>query len=283
MKKNFFILTSILFFQLIISMAYAFDLDETVDDELRKNYANSKPISALEKNIQADDNGNEDLPELPKIIQQKPNLDKPAQKTSIPKQIITANSVIKYKKNTTFDVISESVISDKLPKGTKVKFITPKAVYKKKYSLPAQTIFWGEIIDSHPPQITCNGGLVSIKLYSMTVGNQTYLIDGFITRANDKIIFLNKIKGDRTYLKTMWQKGNWGRNIFNKMMTLTINLGGETSTLILSPFPFAYGTICLGLNTLTSPISAFFTKGGNVYIPAGENFRIKLENNVYEY
>ena len=62
-------------------MAYAFDLDETVDDELRKNYANSKPISALEKNIQADDNGNEDLPELPKIIQQKPNLDKPVQKT----------------------------------------------------------------------------------------------------------------------------------------------------------------------------------------------------------
>ena len=64
------------------------------------------------------------------------------------------------------------------------------------------------------------------------------------------------------------------------MLNLTINLGGEGSTLILSPFPVAYGTICLGLNAITSPITAFFSKGGHVSIPANSNFRIKFEDEV---
>ena len=65
------------------------------------------------------------------------------------------------------------------------------------------------------------------------------------------------------------------------MMTMTISLGGEGSTVLLSPFPFAYGTICLGLNTLTSPITAFFSKGGHVSIPAGSRFRIKLLDDAF--
>jgi hypothetical protein len=98
--------------------------------------------------------------------------------------------------------------------------------------------------------------------------------------ANDKKVFLNNIKGERTYLKTMWKKGNWGRTLLNKMMTLTISLGGTGSTFILSPFPLAYGTICLGANAITSPVSAFFSKGGKVSIPTGSPFRIKLNEDV---
>ena len=79
----------------------------------------------------------------------------------------------------------------------------------------------------------------------------------------------------------MWKKGNWGRTLFNKMMTLTVNLGAEGSTFILSPFPLAYGTICLGANAITSPISAFFSKGGKVSIPAGSKFRIKLLEDTF--
>ena len=89
------------------------------------------------------------------------------------------------------------------------------------------------------------------------------------------------IKGNRTYLKTMWKKGGWGRALFGRMMTLTVNLGGEGSTLLLSPFPLAYGTICLGVNTLTSPICAFFSKGGHVNIPAGSKFQIKLLDDAF--
>lgn len=115
----------------------------------------------------------------------------------------------------------------------------------------------------------------------MIYKGQTIPVNAYVTKAGSKNIFLNNIKGDRTYLKTMWKKGNWGRTIFNKMMTLTVNLGGEGSTLILSPFPFAYGTICLGLNTLTSPICAFFQKGGHVSIPAGSKFTIRLLDDTY--
>jgi hypothetical protein len=114
----------------------------------------------------------------------------------------------------------------------------------------------------------------------MIYKNQSIPIDAYVIRANDKKIFLNNIKGQRTFLKTMWQKGNWGRTLFNKMMTLTVNLGGTGSTFILSPFPLAYGTICLGANAITSPICAFFSKGGHISIPAGSNFKIKLNENV---
>ena len=94
--------------------------------------------------------------------------------------------------------------------------------------------------------------------------------------ADGKKIFLNNIKGDRTYLKTMWEKGNWGRTLFNKMLTMTVSLGASGSTIVLSPFPLAYGTICLGANTILSPVTAFFSKGGHVSIPAYSDFRIKL-------
>ena len=115
----------------------------------------------------------------------------------------------------------------------------------------------------------------------MIYKGQTVPVNAYITRANDKKIFLNNIKGERKYLKTMWQKGNWGRTLFNRMLTLTVNLGGEGSTLILSPFPLAYGTICLGANALTSPFCAFFSKGGHVSIPAGRAFKIKLLDDVF--
>jgi hypothetical protein len=106
--------------------------------------------------------------------------------------------------------------------------------------------------------------------------NQRVPIDAFITRANDKKIFLNNIKGERTYLKTMWKKGNWGRTMFSKMLTVSVGLSATGSTVVLTPFPFAYGTLCLGANTIISPITAFFSKGGHVSIPAGSAFRIKL-------
>ena len=114
----------------------------------------------------------------------------------------------------------------------------------------------------------------------MKYKGQTIPLNAYITRANDKKIFFNNIKGERTFLKTMWKKGDWGRTLFNKMLNLTINLGATTSTLVLSPFPLTYGTICLGANAITSPITAFFSKGGNVSIPANSNFRIKLLDDI---
>lgn len=244
--------------------AFAFDLDETVDDEIRKNYGTQE----------------ENLPALPAITKHLETT-KTQEVTPPITYPVYKGGNIKIKKGTSINVASNSAISDWQHAGTGVKFKTKQPIYGKNYTIPASTIFNGEIIESHQPQITCNGGLVVIRIHSMIYKGQTVPVNAYITRANDKKIFLNNIKGERKYLKTMWQKGNWGRTLFNRMLTLTVNLGGEGSTLILSPFPLAYGTICLGANALTSPFCAFFSKGGHVSIPAGRAFKIKLLDDVF--
>ena len=280
-----------LLYTIFVNSGHAFDLDATVDDEIRKNYNPTQLIndvgtknSALNKNIKATSQkkvADPNLPELPRItdIQQTA---KPVYNTdTFPVATVKyTGGNIKVKSGTTFNVTNSTSISDWQREGTKIKFTTKANTFGKDYTIPAGTVFVGEIIDSHQPQITCNGGLIVIRVNSMYYKNQLIPITGYITRANDKKIFFNNIKGKRTYLKTTWEKGNWGRTLFNKMFNVSVGLGGESSTLILTPFPFAYGTICLGLNAITSPICAFFSKGEHITIPAGSDFRIKLLEEV---
>ncbi len=69
-----------------------------------------------------------------------------------------------------------------------------KQFMAKIIQFPASTIFNGEIIESHQPQITCNGGLVVIKVHSMIYKGQTLPVNAYITRANDKKSFLIILK-----------------------------------------------------------------------------------------
>ena len=295
MKKNVKSTLILIFLSMLIgNCGHAFDLDVTVDDEIRKSYDPTKLIqdsgiehSALHKNMQDDINNSQykeidpNLPALPSVTQSTKTSD--VKSTNIVPEIKTVpykGGSIRVKKGSSFDVVSITGVSDWQRRGTTVKFTTKKNIYGKGYTIPANTVFVGEIIEVHQPQITCNGGLVAMQINSMIYKNQVIPIQGYITRANDKKIFFNAIKGERTYLKTMWKKGNWGRTLFNKMMSLTVNLGATGSTIILSPFPLAYGSICLGMNALTSPICAFFSKGGHVSIPAGSAYKIKLSEDV---
>jgi len=263
----------LLIFLLITEQAHAFDLDMTVDDEIRKNYDSSK----LQQDMHVEDTL-PSLPDIPEINQSEPL---PAvHEVQVPQYNIMKGNV-KIPDGTSFDVVNSTKINDWLAKGNTIKFYNKNPIIKKKFTIPANTVFYGEIIEVHQPQITCNGGLVVIRIKSMNYKGQTIPIRAYVTRADEKMIFLNNIKGERTYLKTMWKKGNWGRTLFNRMMTMTINLGAEGSTILLSPFPLAYGTICLGMNALTSPITAFFSKGGHVSIPAGSRFRIKLLDDAF--
>ena len=260
-------------------MCHAFNLDETVDDDIRKNYNDSKLINDIKKH-------EEDLPALPNITRYPASAKQPDVKG-----VNTKPAVIKYKpysggnvkitKGTVFDVVNNSNISDYQSRGTRVKFTVKTPVHAKKYAIPAGTAFIGEIADSHQPQITCNGGLIVVRIYSMIYKGQNIPVEAYITKANGKHIFLNNIKGERKYLKTVWKNGGWGRALFNRMLNLTVNLGGDGSTIVLAPFPFLYGTLCVGLNTLVSPVTAFFKKGGHIAIPAGSNFRIKLSEDIY--
>ena len=284
MKKVIFLYLIIL---LSCQSCLAFDLDMTVDDDIRKNYNSGK----LQQDMHTEDT-HESLPTLPDISKYNESAKNETQQTvkeeinvpakepdyTVPKAL---SGNIKIRKGTVINVVNSTKVNDWLAKGNTIKFYTKEPLVKKKYTIPANTVFYGEIIETHQPQITCNGGLVVIRVKKMIYKGQTIPINAYITRANDKMIFLNNIKGNRTYLKTTYQKGNWGRTMFNKMMTMTINLGGDGSTILLSPFPFAYGTICIGLNTLTSPICAFFSKGGHVSIPTGSQFKIKLLEDTF--
>ncbi len=275
---------------------YAFDLDETVDDEIRKNYNDTKLVEDAGVNYIIEDdadtspeNIDDNLPDLPNITKtQKPQKQaeikstEPAPQVNLP-PISYMGGNIKIKKGSRFSVKNTTAISDWQTKGAAVNFKTQSQISTKNYTIPANTVFKGEIVESHQPQITCNGGLVAIKVYSMIYKGQTIPINAYVVRANDKKVFFNDIKGQRTYLKTMWKKGNWGRTLFNRMLNLTINLGSSNSTLILSPFPIAYGTICLGANAIVSPITAFFSKGSHVSIPAGSKFILKLNDDTFIY
>lgn len=279
-----------LLYTFAICQGHAFDLDATVDDEIRKNYNPTQLIqdvgiknNALEKNLKEANSKKSidtNLPALPNISQPNSKPDYTVVEDIPTPTVKYMGGNIKVKSGTKFNVTNINTISDWQRKGTTVKFKTNANTFGKDYTIPAGTAFIGEIIDSHQPQITCNGGLIVIRIDSMIYKNQRIPITAYVVRANDKKIFFNNIKGERTYLKTTWKKGNWGRTLFNKMLTVSIGLGGEGSTLILSPFPFAYGTICLGLNAITSPICAFFTKGEHISIPAGSQFRIKLIEDV---
>ena len=275
-----------------ICSGHAFDIDETVDDEIRKNYNPSQLIqdvgisnSALDKKLDAPTlrpaTKDENLPDLPSISNQSKIYNQNVKNDiEIPVTKPYTGGNKKINARTSFDVINTNTISDWQRKGTTVKFTLKGNKYGKNYMIPAGTVFIGEIVDSHQPQITCNGGLIAIRINYMIYNNQKVPIIAYVTRANDRKIFFNNIKGERNYLKTMWNKGNWGRTLFNKMLTVSVGLGGESSTLILSPFPFAYGTLCLGTSAITSPICAFFSKGGNISIPANSQLRIKLIDEV---
>lgn len=277
-SKNTLRIVTITLFLLISCSRHvgAFDLDMTVEDDIRKNYNSSK----LVKDTNTEDF--ETLPDLPEKLRQDKNVQKNIKTSTeaVPRKILSYGNV-KIAKGTSFNVVNTVKILDWQTKGTTLKFKTTSAINKRGYTLPAQTVFTGEIIESHQPQLSCNGGLVVIRIRSMEYKGQTIPLNAYITRANDKIIFFNDIKGERTYLKTMWKKGNWGRALFNRMLTLTVNLGAEGSTVLLSPFPFLYGTLCLGANTLLSPITAFFSKGKHVSINSGSKFRIKLLDDAY--
>ena len=288
MKKNVFYTLIILFFVInLYNLGHAFDLDETVDDDIRKNYNPTKisddmGLKVIKSGRIKDDGADEDLPALPNIGRNKSaNKSEATTKSAPPKLPVYRGGNTKVHKGTVFPVVSSGSISDWQGKGTKVKFTSTKQVSGRGYTIPAHTTFYGEIIESHQPQVSCNGGLVVIRINSMIYKGQTVPLKGYVIQANGKKIFLNNIKGKRTYLKTMYKKGNWGRSLFGRMLSLTINLGGSGSTILLSPFPLAYGTICLGANTLISPITAFFSKGGHVSIPAGSNFKIRLLENLF--
>lgn len=280
--KNFILLFIVL--MQVMLPAFSIELDLSVDEEIKKKYDTSK----LEQEV---------LPPLPKIDANKATStpSKTNTTTSIPKSTPTYTSTvptitkvdkkdaIKISKWTKFQTRSNQKISDWSAKGSTVSFTSYAPVYKKYITIPSGTVFKGIVVDSHRPQITGNGGLVEIRLTSMIYKGKTIPINAKITKANTKKIFFNNIKGEHQYWKGVGKQIDKGQNFYQKTRNASSKLANNPIGIIISPIPVIVGWGSYAVCTVASPITGLFSKGGNISIPAGSNFEIKLLDDAYIY
>lgn len=260
----------------------ALSFDVSVDEEIKKKYNTGK----IEQDA---------LPPLPKvdaIPSQKPPVantstvpkSTPVYTTTVP-TISKADkkNAIRISSRTKFQVRSNQIISDWLREGNAVSFTSIAPVYKNNVTIPSGTIFHGVIVDSHRPQRTGNGGLVVLKVTNMTYNGKTIPLNAKITKANAKKIFLNNIKGKRQYWANVGKQIDKGENFYRKTRRTSAKLADNPIGWIISPIPTIFGIAGYAVTTTTSPVIAIFSKGGNVSIPAGSTFEIKLLDDAYIY
>lgn len=289
---------------------FAIDLDYTVDDAIRKNYkveqgpsvttpttVTPKPVTSATTQ-QTKKVNSEPLPKLP-ALPKSMNTTKNVQATQSAGKIPVQNKVqqnvsrsaitrttqqtytcIPLRKGTEIEISNINAISDKQKVGTNIVFVSDKPIKTPYYTIPQGTKFVGKIVETHNPQITGNGGLVSIEVITIILANQYQHIDTRIIKINDKKVFFEDIKGKHSYWQNTVNKGKWGRNTYKKMKKLSSNLAKDKTTVILSPFTFVYGAALGCISTASSPIVSIFCKGGSVNLPVGTRFIIKFEKDA---
>ena len=278
---------------LLSSHCFAFELDTSVDEEIRKNY---NP-SALEPN----------LPALPKTAPSQSATTKttvtttnkttpvvpktqPVSQPSKPQLVIKKmdndykfdkSTAIRIKKGTKFRVRSNCVISDYQREGTRVSFTSIKPVTQRYITINEGTRFNAVVEDSHLPQFTGNGGLIVLMVDGIVVNGSTKSVHAKITKANMKKVFLNNIKGKRGYIKGVSRQVDKGENFYKKTRRTSTKLADNPVGLIISPIPTVFGAVVYAVNLVGSPVFAIWAKGSRISIPAGSEFEIKLLEDVY--
>ena len=282
---------------LFTSYCFAFELDTSVDEEIRRNY---NP-SALEQN----------LPTLPRTSPNQfqsstskttntagnktgstPSVPKsqPISQPSKPQLVIKKmendykydkSTAIRIKKGTKFRVRSNCVISDYQREGSRVSFTSIKPVTQRYITINEGTRFNGVVENSHLPQYSGNGGLIVLLVDGMVVNGSTKSIHAKITKANLKKVFFNNIKGKRGYIKGVSRQVDKGENFYKKTRRTSAKLAGNPVGIIISPIPTIAGMAVYAVNFVGSPIFAIWAKGSRISIPAGSEFEIKLLEDVY--
>lgn len=253
-----------------VTKASAFELDMSVDEEIKKKYNSSK----LEYEV---------LPNLPKsVTTTTPPKSTPTYSTSVPNITkIDKTTAIKIPSRTKFKVKSNQTISDWSKEGASVSFTTTSPVYLKYLTIPSGTKLYGKIKSSHRPQMTGNGGQVEVEITGITYNGKTYETDGKVTKANSKNIFFNNIKGKRQYWKNVENKIDKGEKFYQKSRNVANKMANNPVFILLSPIPTLVGMVGCSVCTVLSPITAIPDKGGNISIPAGSSFELKLLEPAY--
>ena len=246
-----------LIFFYINTAAQAVEFDDSIDANIRKDY-------------------NVEEYKLPALPNASPGQSKTNTKINTPKYNPTGK-IYTLKSGTKIILHSSSAISDLMPKGSRISFSAQNGILSKEGEIiPAGTIFKGRITDSHPPQITGNGGLVELCIDEIYFNGIMSKINTKISMANSKKVFLSNIKGKRSYWKNFAKATTPGRKVFNATK-------GASSSMYMIPFvsfvafvPITVGSVFYILNATVAPVIAIFTKGGSLRIPAGSEFQIKI-------
>lgn len=272
-----------LLFAMLSMPALAWEIDTSIDEEIRKNYNPSR----LEED--------QALPVLPKILNSTPekqksspanySVTKPSLKPANNKMIgqIPKGSFATIKEGTKIRAKLLNSVSDRTKRGTQVEFVSRYPVSTTYFTIPMGTVFRGEIVRSHRPQLGANGGLIVIKVKSIIIDDSVKPIDGNITEVNYKKVFFNNIKGKQKYLSSMINSMKPGFHFLRKMTRVSGNLITDGSSAILSPFSMGLGILAAAGNVAISPVIAVFHKGGSIYLPAGSQVEIKLTQDVFIY
>lgn len=268
--------------------ALALDLDLSVDEEIKKKYDTSK----LQYDV---------LPALPKVDSTKTTTPQTSTKptttstttVAVPKTTPTytvetpnvtkadLKNAIKIPAGTKFQVHSDQKISDWLRAGNTLGFTTYAPVYKSYISIPTGTKIYGKIEDVHRPQKTGNGGLVVIRITSIIYNGKSIPVNGKITKADSKHIYLNNIKGQHQYWKNVGKQIDKGEAFYKKTRQTSTKLANNPLGVIISPIPTIVGFVGYTGATILSPLTALTSTGGSLTIPAGSSFEVKLIENAY--
>ncbi len=274
-------------------------LDLSVDDEIRRNYNPNK----LEEDI--------GLPSLPKVLNEKeyvaPAVNKnptvptrPAtpvkysEKAQQPKKATVKTSYTKpaqkpsglagtavMQKGTVIRVKLMNDVSDRTRRGSKLSFVSRYPVTTTYYTIPSGTTFTGEVVASHRPQLTGNGGLIVIRVNGVIIDDKLHPINAKVTKANYKFIFFNNIKGKRRYVASMFNSMKPGFRFFRKMSAISFDLARDGSSILVSPFSLAIGALGAAGNVMISPAIALFYKGNSIYLRNGSDLEIKLVEDMF--
>lgn len=271
------ILTFLLIVILGMLPVMSYELDMSVDEEIKKKYDSDKLKY--------------DLPPLPKttptsspssVGQSSAPKTTPVYSVSVPNVTkVTSKDGLKIPYGTKFQVHSNQPISDWQRSGTNISFTSYAPVYKGAVSIPSGTKFYGVIEESHRPQKTGNGGLVVIRITRMSYKGRTFSVNAKITKANSKKIFFNNIKGKRQYLKGVANQIDKGEAFYKKSRKTSAKMADNPILVILSPIPTIAGFAGYSVCTILSPLTALTSTGSSLSIPSGSSFEIKLLEAAY--
>ncbi len=190
-------------------------------------------------------------------------------------------NTVKYRtaklvRGTQIRVINKSQITDNLVEGQSVTFLSTQEINTAYFTIPKNTVFTAKVVSSHKPQMTCNGGLVGLKIVSANINGYTQKVNAGIIKLNTDNVYFSNLKGGHTYFKSVGKKYQWGKNICSKWKKTSHNLANNGAGVIIAPFPYIAGYVVFAASTVASPATALLEEGGNLVIPAKTSFTIKV-------